>query len=346
MASSIPSVDLSPFFVDEGIVVGDDATESQKTCAQAIDKACREHGFLHVTGFGVSTDLYKRAFAASQTLFSLTNDEKQSLRPWHPSHNMGYSPYQTESTNRSRPPELKEAFNVRFPPSSINDFRGCSDSFPPVAEELIQVLRQAANRHALACALALGLPQADFFQATLPRMDLCTIRFLHYPPCDFEATSSTSTDKPIRVGEHTDFGAYTFLLLGPQGAEGLQIKPVQGGAIGGAAGGEESGWLDVEVPPVIEDDQCGAIINTGALMARWTNDEWRATAHRVIVPSTAEASRHRYSIAFFVDPDAESLVTVHDKFVTPEKERLYEPITGLKFLQMKLQEVANPAKKK
>ena len=28
------------------------------------------------------------------------------------------------------------------------------------------------------------------------------------------------------------------------------------------------------------------IVNTGALAARWTNDTWNATAHRVIVPST------------------------------------------------------------
>ena len=41
------------------------------------------------------------------------------------------------------------------------------------------------------------------------------------------------TRAAIRVGEHTDFGAFTFLLLG-KGAVGLQITPVAGAEVGGA----------------------------------------------------------------------------------------------------------------
>ena len=95
----------------------------------------------------------------------------------------------------------------------------------------------------------------------------------------------------------------------------MKIKLIQGGKIGGSAGGEEGGWQNVVVPPN------GAIVNTGALMARWTNDEWRAMAHRVVVASEEMASRSRYSIAFFVDPDKNALVEVHDKFTEGGKER-------------------------
>jgi isopenicillin N synthase-like dioxygenase len=338
MASSIPSVDLSPFFVERGVVIGESATAEQQACAQAIDDACREHGFIHVTGFGLSPELYQRAFQSSKEFFDLPNETKlNECRPMLPAHNMGYTPVLAESTNPSRPPEMKEAFNVRFLPAHENDFRGCPLSFVETANDMQRMFSRAAHRYALACALALGLP-IDFFDQTIEKMDLCTIRFLHYPPCDFESTS-VSTEKPIRVGEHTDFGAFTFLLLGNNGAEGLQIKPVEGGVVGGEARGEDSGWLDVQVPSE------GAIINTGALMARWTNDEWRATAHRVIVPSELEAGRHRYSIAFFVDPDSDALVTVQNRFVTQDKPCRYEPITGLAFLLMKLEEtVANRQK--
>lgn len=41
----------------------------------------------------------------------------------------------------------------------------------------------------------------------------------------------------------------------------------------------------------------------GALLARLTNDNWRATAHRVIVPDLEAARQDRYSIAAFFDPD-------------------------------------------
>jgi len=38
--------------------------------------------------------------------------------------------------------------------------------------------------------------------------------------------------------------------------------------------------------------------NTGALLARWTNDEWKATAHRVVIPSAeAAAGAHTRSLS-------------------------------------------------
>lgn len=332
MTSSIPSVDLSPFFVDEGVVIGDTPTPMQTECAKVIDAACREHGFLHATGFGLSKELSSKLFFASKDLFDLDDTrKKESLFPWHGSHNAGYIPMCTESHNPSRPPDMKEAFNVQC--AGKNDFRGAPTDFESATLELMSVFKNATTRYAIACALALGLP-IDNFEMTLRQFDLCTIKLLHYPPCRLEDTG-IGTDKPIRIGEHIDFGAFTFLLLGENGAEGLQIKPVAMGQIGGEAGGEHEGWAGVNVP----SDGDGAIINTGALMARWTNDEWRATAHRVIVQSAKAASRDRYSVACFVDPDSTAIISVHDKFVTPDKPRLYEPISGKAFLQMKLNEV-------
>jgi isopenicillin N synthase-like dioxygenase len=93
--------------------------------------------------------------------------------------------------------------------------------------------------------------------------------------------------------------------------------------------------LDIDMPPG------GVIVNTGALMARWTNDEWRATAHRVIVSSEEVASRERFSIAFFVDPDAGARVDVHDSFLKEGngKAKRYEPITSRDYLMGKLKEM-------
>ena len=78
--------------------------------------------------------------------------------------------------------------------------------------------------------------------------------------------------------------------------------------------------------------------STGAALARWTNDSWRATAHRVIVPTAEIARTHRYSIACFIDPDADAVVAVDPRFVKPGEKAKYKPTTGLKFLLMKLRE--------
>jgi isopenicillin N synthase-like dioxygenase len=330
---ALPTVDLDPFLREEGVIVNEPPTDAQLLASRKIDKACRQHGFLHLTNFGLTDALRKRVFLSSKNLFHQDDSHKrEKLKRINPSDNVGYSPVQSESLNVSRPPELKEAFNVRFPPAHQNDFSGCPENFESAAEELQSVLKKAMQSYLTACALALDLP-TDFFTQTLKEMDLCTIRFLHYPPCDFNETSE-ALDKPIRIGEHTDFGAVTFLLLGEHGAEGLQIKLVEGGEVGGKSGGEGEGWLDIDMPAG------GVIVNTGALMARWTNDEWRATAHRVIVSSEQVASRERFSIAFFVDPDAGALVDVHDRFLQGDgKVKRYEAITSLDYLFGKLKEM-------
>ena len=68
-----------------------------------------------------------------------------------------------------------------------------------VADELWRVLVvEAAKRYAVAAALALDLPR-DFFSKTLQQLDLCTLRFLHYPALppspeeQFSARASTRT---------------------------------------------------------------------------------------------------------------------------------------------------------
>ena len=111
-----------------------------------------------------------------------------------------------------------------------------------------------------------------------------------------------------------------------------------------------------------EEEPFGAIINTGAMMARMTNDYWKATPHRVIVPSAELASKHRYSIAFFVDPDSHELIEVDEKYAdwnnnyaaadnddNDEKKTTsslsYEPITSKDFILKKLKEMEEGGKK-
>ena len=351
---TIPSINLQPFFVEEGVVVGKPPTKDQKHVASQINQACQEHGFVYVTNFGLSKEYGEGLFRASKELFDHPTKHKD-YTPWHPSHNTGYSSYRNESLNTNRQPDLKEAFNVRFPPIYENP------SLPKTPqgyqnlvnnEKYFELMRTMAIRYGYACALALDLPM-DTFSKTLQKFDLCTIRFLHYPPCTdyFEGGNDESEkkkkQKAIRVGEHTDFGAYTFLFL-KNGPMGLQVKSVEGGEIGGQAGGEEddSGWKDVVIQPSFNDDDTnsfGAVINTGAMMARWTNDYWKATAHRVIVPNKDIASKDRYSVAFFVDPDSEEIIAVDQKYINHSNKgssRCYEPIKSKDFLAMKLQEMA------
>ena len=95
-----------------------------------------------------------------------------------------------------------------------NNFIGCTDTFKTTSLELWTSIAKATRRYAMACALALGV-DPDFFTTSLKEMDLCTLRFLHYPPLDIPSSNATDISREaIPVGEHTDFGFVTFLLLG------------------------------------------------------------------------------------------------------------------------------------
>ena len=330
---ALPLLDFSPFMRDEGVVVDEAPTAAQRETARELDQVARAHGFVALTRFGVDRALLQRAWNESAQLFALPPERKRALAQISAETNRGYSGLGRESLNRNRAGEPKEAFNVR---RAGNNYTGVPDGFATVAATLWARLERAARRYALAAAVALGLPR-DYFHATLRELDLCTLRFLHYPPCDGPTEEADGTRAAVRVGEHTDFGAFTFLLLG-EGAVGLQVKKIAGAEVGGAAGGEAGGWLDVETPPRAEGGAVGAVVNTGALMARWTNDTWRATAHRVVVPTAAAAATHRYSVACFIDPDADARVAVDARFVAPGEEARYEPTTGLAYLLMKLRE--------
>jgi isopenicillin N synthase-like dioxygenase len=107
---------------------------------------------------------------------------------------------------------------------------------------------------------------------------------------------------------------------GPGAGRGLQVR---------RPGDAASCWLDVDAEPGT------VVVNTGGLLAQWTNDEWRATPHRVVV--TPEAlTLPRYSIALFFDPDSEVLVECLPAFCSPERPAKYAPITSREYLLAKL----------
>ena len=258
------------------------ADADDRAFARALDAACRDHGFVALRNVGVDRALLAAAWNASEALFAMKSEDKARLEPWAAATNRGYSPPGRERLNaRRKTREPKEAFNVK---GAGNQYDAAPALFGTVADELWRVLVvEAAKRYAVAAALALDLPR-DFFSKTLQQLDLCTLRFLHYPALP----PSPEDELLLRAGEHTDFGFATFLFM-KGGAAGLQMKSVDGGEV---VADEAGGWRDVVVPET--DDDVVAVVNTGALLARWTNDRWRGTAHRVVAGSKGEPpARHR-----------------------------------------------------
>ena len=121
---SLSSVDFAPFMVDAGVIVGEAPTAEQLAVAAEINAVCAGNGFLYLKNFGVSEDIVRDAFDKSKRLFALTDDAKAGLKPYAPSTNTGFSKFATEALNTQRPPDLKEAFNVRCKEHFTNDYTG------------------------------------------------------------------------------------------------------------------------------------------------------------------------------------------------------------------------------
>jgi len=102
------------------------------------------------------------------------------------------------------------------------------------------------------------------------------------------------------VAPHTDYGCLTLLAQDETG--GLQVR------------GRSGEWLTAH--PV----EGALVVNVGDLLARWTNDRFASTPHRVVNRS----GHARYSIAMFIDPNEETRIT---PVCCPGEEPHYPPVS-------------------
>lgn len=281
--------------------------------AKNIGTACRDVGFFYVRNHGIPQQLIDSVFAVSQAFFALPPDSKNELSIAKSKHNRGYAGISSERLD-SKNADLKEAFNVGLDldpedpevlaskpfrgvnlwPEKMPQFRGT------VLDYFNEAWRLGCDLH-LAIAADLGLPPS-FFANKFDR-PMATLRMLHYPPRPAGAASS------VGAGEHTDYGSLTLLLTDDAG--GLEVRRRDGT------------W--VSAPPIPGAFVC----NIGDCLMRWSNDIYLSTPHRVTNP----ASRDRYSVAFFLDPNPDVVVKCLPGCSTDKVPAKYPPIVAADYLK-------------
>ncbi|XP_033299659.1 2-oxoglutarate-dependent dioxygenase htyE isoform X3 [Bombus bifarius] len=178
--------------------------------------------------------------------------------------------------------EARHVFNVTGREGPLPDEE--VPGFKSAVDELARDFKQLSAM--LLTALAVGLEQSpDFLLSKHSRMlgpgNESTLRLLYYPPLGAPAPGLA------RCSAHCDYGTFTLLAQDCEG--GLEIQTPYG-----------ERWGRVGHLP-------GAIlVNTGDILANWTNNQLPALRHRVVVPE--HCGRGRHSIAFFVHPDTNTLI--------------------------------------
>jgi len=336
-STSIPVLDSVPI-IDIGPWLSGDA-EARARVAREVDRTNREIGFLIITGHGFDLDLLARWFDVSRRFFEGPAEAKEASRQPVPSvhqgyHGMGLSGLAAKEGDTA-PPDLREYFMIGQPDLSAPAFRTEAakafhhdNIWPPTPEEFEAV--GTAYYNAVSTlgaelmqlfAVALGLPETWFDDKIDHHFSI--VSSIYYP-----AQTTAPVPGQLRAGAHTDYGSLT--ILAPSSAPGgLQVRTLAGD------------WVDVPYLP-------GAfVINIGDMMQRWTNDRWLSNMHRVVNPPAAVASTSpRQSIAFFLHPNHDAMISCIPTCRESGREPKYEPILAGKYMMEKEEAIATATPKR
>lgn len=247
------------------------------------------------------------------------------------SHHRGYSApgvekvsqheYDANELNKLREtPDFKESFesgnvnddaqpNIWLPEDKLPGFRVYMESYFTLCTELIHRILDSLS-------IALEVPEPGL--SPTHSKSLFQLRLLHYPAI---ATEELAHNKRSRINAHSDFGTLTLLFQDSVG--GLEVE-------------------DPHVPGTFraaEPINDTVLVNIGDLMARWSNDRWRSTVHRVGIPPHNDEGvvPDRYSIPFFAVADMDTVIEAlpgcWDEKDNPKK---YEPVTAWGYVQMRM----------
>lgn len=282
---------------------------AQKRVAAELRAVCIDHGFLYISNHGIHEGLIAAVMDQAKAFFDLPEAQKRKVAKTLSRCNRGWEPMLAQSLDPTAPPDLKENFYIGLelaedhPAVQAGRFNHGPNLWPdalpafrPTMMAYHAAMRILGERLMTGLALSLDLPP-DHFDA-LHRDPLSTLRLLHYPPQPAEALEGQAG-----AGAHTDFGVLTMLLQDDNG--GLQVRALDGT------------WIHADPIPGT------FVFNIGDAIARWTNDLYKSTVHRVVNTS----GQRRFSIPFFYTGSPDQSLSCLPNCLAPGEAPKYPPAT-------------------
>jgi isopenicillin N synthase-like dioxygenase len=255
-----------------------DISKPDQTSLDALNAACRDHGFFLLAGHGLDA-LIEQTWTTTKAFFDADRSIRVDIMRSE-QNPLGY--FDRELTKRRR--DHKEVFDFIDPrnpdldainrwPAEPADFREVMveffDAFSSLATATLTLVHDALDLSAEGRSIAQIAPSSS------------TARLNHYTvgdPVPAGERDGLAALGDTALGFHTDPGVLTLLLQDNTG--GLQTQ---------SRSGE---WVDV--PPTAGT----VVVNLGDCMQAWTNGRYRAAIHRVVSMTTSR----RFSIPLFANP--------------------------------------------
>lgn len=288
---------------------------------QDLGNAYREFGFCCFVNHGIPDDVVARAYEDSKAFFALPEEVKRRYISHQLPGVRGFTPNKVETAKDATIADLKEFWHIGREVEGPNPYPNIllpnlwPDEVPGfhVHGLLLYRTMEKVGRRLLAAMLENIGEKPDLLE---PHLDYgnSILRILHYPPVQTE-------DLPaVRASAHEDISLIT-ILVGATDA-GLELKTKTGE------------WLPIEAPPG------SIIVNVGDMFQRLTNHVYPSTTHRVVNPEGAAATRARYSMPFFMDPNPDYLIQTLDSCISSERPNRYPaPILANDYLMERLHEI-------
>lgn len=305
----IPLIDFAAFRAG--------GSAARRGVAREVRGACESIGFLYLANHGVPQATIDAAFAAARLFFALPLELRmQESLLCTPESTRGYMPLGARHYPGTGAPDLMEAFKMQaeLPPDDPDILAGNRvhqpNRWPPgrphFRAAVLDYFRElTALSEALLRAFALALDLEEDYFLAFYRKPLTQVSLIHYP-----AQPPTSPADEYGIRPHADATAFTILAQDATG--GLEVE-------------SKNGWIDARPIPGT------FVVNIGDMMARWTNERFASTKHRVFNRTGSE----RYSLPFFAIPDFDAVVACLPTCEGPGNPAKYAPLKVGDFMNRK-----------
>lgn len=300
MTAPIPVIDLGP------LTTGDLA--ALPAVAAEIRRAAEAVGFFYVANHGIDPALQRRAQATAHAFFDRPEAEKRKVAVNQ--RNRGFMAMGDCRLPGAETSDLKEVFfwgpevaaddpavRAGLPLVGPNNWPAAMPELAAAVWPYYEAVMARGDLLLRAIAVSLGL--APGFFAARYRRPLGRGQLVFYPPQPGDRRAASFGAAP-----HCDFGCITLLLQDHNG--GLEVCLPDGK------------WI--AAPPI----EGTLVVNIGDLLARWSNDRFRSTPHRVVNRS----GKRRLSIAVFYDPDTDAMIDPRDMGLPQGGEAHYPTVAA------------------